>query len=249
MEMIFWCGISTFIVGMLTGGFFGDFIPQLLSIIDPSSTFELPALLSPLDDIVVIMIGSLILGVIQIFTGMGISVYRKVKAGNFIDALFSEITWWIILAGAALAIFGIGSVAGVPVVLVIGILMLVFGGTREAKGFGKVTALVGLVYNGVTGYFSDTLSYIRLMALMVSGSVIASVFNTLGATFGNVVLFVIIAMVGNMLNFALNLLGCYVHDLRLQCLEFFGRFYQEGGRPFAPLKVDTNYVKVMKEEN
>ncbi len=249
MELFFWCGVSTFIVGALTGGFFGDFIPQLLKIINPASTFEMPALFTPLNDTMPIMIGSLVMGVIQIFTGMTVSVVKKCQEGQFIDALFSEITWWIILAGVALAIFGIGTVAGVPVVLVIGILMLVFGGTRNAKGFGKVTCLVGLVYNGVTGYFSDTLSYIRIMALMLSGSVIASVFNTLGATFGNVILFVIISMVGNALNLALNLLGCYVHDLRLQCLEFFGRFYKEGGKPYQPLAINTKYVDVIKEEN
>ena len=249
MELFFWCGVSTFIVGALTGGFFGDFIPQLLKIINPASTFELPALFTPLNDTMPIMIGSLVMGLIQIFTGMTVSVVKKIQNGDFIDALFSEITWWIILAGVALAIFHIGTVAGVPVVLVIGILMLVLGGTRNAKGFGKVTCLVGLVYNGVTGYFSDTLSYIRIMALMLSGSVIASVFNTLGATFGNVILFVIISMVGNALNLALNLLGCYVHDLRLQCLEFFGRFYKEGGKPYQPLAINTKYVDVIKEEN
>ena len=249
MELFFWCGVSTFIVGALTGGFFGDFIPQLLKIINPASTFEMPALFTPLNDTMPIMIGSLVMGVIQIFTGMTVSVVKKCQEGQFIDALFSEITWWIILAGVALAIFGIGTVAGVPVVLVIGILMLVLGGTRNAKGFGKVTSLIGLVYNGVTGYFSDTLSYIRIMALMLSGSVIASVFNTLGATFGNVILFVIISMVGNALNLALNLLGCYVHDLRLQCLEFFGRFYKEGGKPYQPLAINTKYVDVIKEEN
>ena len=249
MELFFWCGVSTFIVGALTGGFFGDFIPQLLKIINPASTFEMPALFTPLTNTMEIMGASLVMGLIQIFTGMTVSVVKKVQDGDFIDALFSEITWWIILGGTALAIFGIGSVAGVPVVLVIGILMLVLGGTRNAKGFGKVTSLIGLVYNGVTGYFSDTLSYIRIMALMLSGSVIASVFNTLGATFGNVILFVIISMVGNALNLALNLLGCYVHDLRLQCLEFFGRFYKEGGRPYQPLAIDTKYVDVIKEEN
>ncbi len=255
MEMIFWCGIATFIWGILTGGFFGDFIPNLLTIIDPASTFTMPALIEPLNDIVIIMVGSLVLGLIQIFTGMGVSVYMKVREGNFIDALFSEITWWIILAGLALFIcgsMGIGPAAlgtvGL-VVLIVGALMLVFGGTRQAKGFGKVTSLVGLIYNGVTGYFSDTLSYIRLMALMVSGSVIASVFNTLGATFGNVVLFIIISMLGNILNFALNILGCYVHDLRLQCLEFFGRFYKEGGKPYKPLSINTKYVDIIKEEN
>jgi len=249
MEGVLWCGVSTLIWGALTGGFFGDFIPQIIQIINPASTFVMPALFTPLDDTVAIMLGSVVLGCVQIITGMTVSIINKIKAGDFLDALFDEITWWIILGGTALAIFGIGSVGGVPVVLLIGVLMLVFGGTRKAKGFGKVTSLVGLVYNGVTGFFSDALSYVRLMALMLSGSVIASVFNTLGATFGNVILFVIISMIGNALNLVLNLLGCYVHDLRLQCLEFFNRFYKEGGKPYQPLAIQTNFVDVIKEDN
>ncbi len=248
MELVFWCGVSTTIIGVMTGGFLGDFIPQLLKIINPESTFEMPALFTPLDDTVAIMLGSLVLGFIQVITGMAVSVVNKIRSGDFIDALFDEITWWIILAGVALAIFGIGTVGGVPIPLTVGGLMLVFGGTRKAKGFGKVASLVGLVYNGVTGYFSDILSYVRLMALMLSGSVIASVFNTLGATFGNVILFVIVSLIGNALNLALNLLGCYVHDLRLQCLEFFNRFYKEGGKPYKPLAIQTKYVDVIKEE-
>lgn len=248
MELVFWCGVSTTIIGVMTGGFLGDFIPQLLKIINPESTFVMPALFTPLDDTVAIMLGSLVLGFIQVITGMTVSVVNKIRSGDFIDALFDEITWWIILAGVALAIFGIGTVGGVPIPLTVGGLMLVFGGTRKAKGFGKVASLVGLVYNGVTGYFSDILSYVRLMALMLSGSVIASVFNTLGATFGNVILFVIVSLIGNALNLALNLLGCYVHDLRLQCLEFFNRFYKEGGKPYKPLAIQTKYVDVIKEE-
>ena len=248
MELVFWCGISTTVIGAMTGGFLGDFIPQIAKIINPESTLELPALFTPLNDTVAIMLGSIALGCVQIITGMTISIVRKIQAGNFLDALFDEITWWIILGGVALAIFGIGTVNGIPVVLTIGGLMLVFGGTREAKGFGKVTKLVGLIYNGVTGFFSDALSYVRLMALMLSGSVIASVFNTLGATFGNVVLFVIVSLIGNALNLALNLLGCYVHDLRLQCLEFFNRFYQEGGKPYRPLTIQPKYVDMIKEE-
>jgi V/A-type H+-transporting ATPase subunit I len=57
---------------------------------------------------------------------------------------------------------------------------------------------------------------------------------------------VIIAMIGNALNFALNILGCYVHDMRLQCLEFFGRFYEDGGKPFTPLETTAKYVDVIK---
>ena len=109
--------------------------------------------------------------------------------------------------------------------------------------------LFGDLYNGVSGIFSDVLSYSRLMALMLSGAIIASVFNTLGAVPGNVVVFIIISMFGNILNFALNILGCYVHDLRLQVLEFFSKFYVDGGKPFRPLSINTKYVDIIKEEN
>ena len=85
------------------------------------------------------------------------------------------------------------------------------------------------------------------MALMLAGSVIAQVFNTLGAIPGNVVVFFIISLAGNTLNFALNLLGCYVHDLRLQCLEYFGKFYKDGGKPFKPLEINTKYVDIVKD--
>lgn len=248
MEMIFWCGIATFIFGALTGGFFGDFIPQLCKLINPASTFDLPALFSPLNDTMAIMVGSLVLGGIQIFTGMTVSVVKKTQDGHFADALWDEITWWIILAGLAMAILKVGSVAGVPVVLCVGVLMLIYGAGRGKKGFGKVTGVVAAVYNGVTGFFSDILSYVRLMALMLSGAVLAQVFNMLGATTGNIVLFIIIALVGNTLNLALNLLGCYVHDMRLQFLEFFGRFYKEGGKAYRPLCVQSKYVEIMKED-
>ena len=241
------CGVSTFIFGAMTGGFLGDFIPQIAKLIDPESNVQLPYLFTPLTDTLAILVGSLVLGLIQIITGMAISVVYQCRNGCWQDALWNEITWWVVLTGTALAILGIGNVAGYPVVLFVGLAMLVYGGTRNAKGFGKVTALIGTVYNGVSGYFSDILSYARLMALMLAGAVIAQVFNTLGSVTGSVVGFVIISLLGNTLNLALNLLGCYVHDLRLQCLEFFGRFYKEGGRPFNPMKINTKYVDIKEE--
>ena len=173
---------------------------------------------------------------------------KKFKDGHGRDGIWDELPWWVIYLGVGLLALGVGNVAGYPVVLIIGIILMVIGSSRNARGFGKVGAVVGAVYNGVTGIFGDVLSYARLMALMLSGSIIASVFNTLGGITGNVVAFVIIAMVGNALNFALNLLGCYVHDLRLQCLEFFKTFYQDGGVPFRPLRIDTKYVDI-EEEN
>ena len=244
-ELMLWCGISTTIMGALTGGFFSDAPLQIAQIINPDTTWQgLPALFTPLDDTIMILIGAMCLGFIQIITGMIISVVEKVKNGEIFDAVFNEGTWWVIFVGLALWVLGIGSVGGVPVVLAIGGVMLFIGSAKGKKGFGIFTGFIGAVYNGVTGYFGDILSYSRLMALMLAGSVIAQVFNTIGAIFGNVFIFIIISLFGNALNFALNLLGCFVHDLRLQCLEFFKAFYKDGGKPFKPLEINTKYVTV-----
>ena len=236
------CGISTFIMGIVTGGFFGDFLPQIAKIINPDTQFTgLPALFTPLNDTMSILIGAMCLGAVQIITGMVISFVKKLKDGQVMDAVWEEVTWWVMFLGGALAILGI-----TKLVLYVGIVMVLVGSGWNAKGFGKVAAVFGSVYNHVTGYFGDILSYSRLMALMLAGSVIAQVFNTLGAIPGNIIFFLIISLAGNALNFALNLLGCFVHDLRLQCLEYFGKFYKDGGRPFRPLEVNTKYVDVVK---
>ena len=177
---------------------------------------------------------------------MIVNMVMECRQGKVGDAIFNEGTWLVLFAGLALYVLKIGNIAGVPVVLCIGGLMLLYGSGREAKGFGKITAVFGALYNGLTGWFGDILSYSRLMALMLAGSVIAQVFNTLGAIPGNIIVFLIISLAGNALNFALNLLGCYVHDLRLQCLEYFGKFYEDGGKPFKPLMADTKYVDITK---
>jgi len=231
------CGLSTFIVGAMTGGFFGDFLTQLVAIVSPGTAFALPKLFDPLDDLTMILIGSMALGLVQIITGMAISLIEKCKRKKFLDAFFEEITWWIVFLGIALAVLKKGTA-----VLYLGCALVLLGPIVQGKGWGKLTGVFGSIYNHVTGYFGDILSYTRLMALMLAGSVIAQVFNMLAAMPGNVVAFLIISMLGNAMNFGLNLLGCYVHDLRLQCLEFFNKFYVDGGKPFRPMTLDTEYV-------
>lgn len=231
------CGISTFIMGALTGGFFGDFLTQLVAIVSPGTVFALPKLFDPLDDLTMILIGSMALGMVQIVTGMAISLIEKCKRKKFLDAFFEEITWWIMFIGIALLALGKGAA-----VLYVGCALVLLGPIVQGKGWGKLTGVFGSLYNHVTGYFGDILSYTRLMALMLAGSVIAQVFNMLAAMPGNVIAFIIISMLGNAMNFGLNLLGCYVHDLRLQCLEFFNKFYVDGGKPFRPMTLDTEYV-------
>ncbi len=231
------CGISTFIMGALTGGFFGDFLTQLVAIVSPGTVFALPKLFDPLDDLTMILIGSMALGMVQIVTGMAISLIEKCKRKKFLDAFFEEITWWTVFIGIALLALGMGAA-----VLYVGCALVLLGPIVQGKGWGKLTGVFGSLYNHVTGYFGDILSYTRLMALMLAGSVIAQVFNMLAAMPGNVIAFIIISMLGNAMNFGLNLLGCYVHDLRLQCLEFFNKFYVDGGKPFRPMTLDTEYV-------
>ncbi|MBQ3302005.1 MAG: V-type ATP synthase subunit I [Eggerthellaceae bacterium] len=248
-------GISTFIFGVLTGGFFGDLIPTLYKMfkgVEMGDNFLTKPLINPLNDTQTILYGALVLGVLQLCTGMIISMTAKIKKGDTKSAIFEEGSWFVILAGLLMFVFKIGNVAGIPVVLIIGVLMLIYGAAYPAKGFGKVTAVFAAIYNGVTGWLGDILSYSRLMALMLAGSVVAQVFNNLatmpmGSNKPNVLtflLFVLICLVGHALNFALNLLGCFVHDLRLQCLEYFGKFYQDGGKPFKPLEINTKYVDV-----
>ena len=231
------CGVSTFIMGALTGGFFGDFLTQLVAIVSPGTVFALPKLFDPLDDLTMILIGSMALGMVQIVTGMAISLIEKCKRKKFLDAFFEEITWWTVFIGIALLALGKGAA-----VLYVGCALVLLGPIVQGKGWGKLTGVFGSLYNHVTGYFGDILCYTRLMALMLAGSVIAQVFNMLAAMPGNVIAFIIISMLGNAMNFGLNLLGCYVHDLRLQCLEFFNKFYVDGGKPFRPMTLDTEYV-------
>ncbi len=265
MSMFFMCGISSIFWGCLTGSFFGDFLAKLFELTgasvpgyhDAAGAFVWfwKPLFTPINDTITVMIGSMILGVIQVFVGMAVSVEEKFRHGNPLDAVTQEIAWCCILIGTALAIGG-PMIPGAPtalgtvglVVLVLGVVLLPVGSVLRSKSaLGAITWLWD-AYQGISGYFSDILSYLRLMALMMAGSIIASVFNTLGSVFG-LVPFIIVAIIGNTLNLVLNLLGCYVHTMRLQCLEFFGRFYQDGGKAFRPLAVETKYVDILKEEH
>ena len=259
-QLLLYAGITTMVMGALTGGFFGDMPYQIVHMINPASTWEgLPYLFSPVQNSNAVLYGSLVIGIIHMNAGMVISFVEKCKAGNVFDGLFEEGSLWLVLIGgvmwgstkllpsapAMLATIGLG-------VLIFGSAALLLGSGRHKKGFGKVLAPVICIYNTLTGWFGDVLSYSRIMALMLAGGVVAQVFNTIAAMPANSMglnlltglAFVLIAVIGQALNFGLNVLGCFVHDLRLQCLEFFGKFYVDGGKPFSPLRVNSSYYEV-----
>lgn len=255
-RLMLYGGISTLIAGALTGGFFGDAPYQIVHLINPESTWEgLPALFNPLTDSIWVLAGAMALGLIHLNTGMAVNVVLKCRSGDVKGAIFEEGALWVILIGAilyALKFIGVVLPVFIPLaVIIIGVGMMLWGAIRTADGIGKVTAPFSVIYNQATGWFGDILSYSRIMALMLAGSVIGQVFNTLavmpsknGVTPVSIIAFILIFTIGHALNFGLNLLGCFVHDLRLQCLEFFGKFYQDGGKPFSPLTFNTKYVNV-----
>ena len=241
-DLLLLCGISTFVIGAITGGLFGDAPSQIAGLFGATFTLPYKPLFSALDNTSEVLIGALALGMIHILFGMGISFVRQVKNGHILDAIFDIGSWWIIFAGIALGALGI-----TWWVAIVGLAMIVIMGGRDKKNiFARLIGGVGKLYD-ITGYFGDILSYSRVMALMLAGGVIAQVFNTLGALTGNIFTFTVIFLIGHALNFGLNLLGCFVHDMRLQCLEFFGKFYEDGGRPFHPLNVRIKYNNIVNK--
>ena len=104
---------------------------------------------------------------------------------------------------------------------------------------------------GVTSYLSDILSYSRLLALGLATSVISTVFNKMGSMLGGnifgAIVFILVFLIGHSLNLAINALGAYVHTNRLQFVEFFGKFYEGGGRKFEPFAIHTKYYKVKED--
>ena len=254
-QLLLYAGISTFIMGALTGGLFGN-APEVIAGMFGSDWKGLPALFSPVRDSTVVLYGAMALGVIHLNAGMVVSFMEKKKNGNLADGIFEEGSLWVILLGGILLALDMLGIARSRMlhnlglaILIVGAAMLLYGAGRHSKGIGKLTAAFGIIYNTLTGWFGDILSYSRIMALMLAGGVVAQVFNTIaampsakGVTPLSGAIFIVIFLIGHALNFGLNLLGCFVHDLRLQCLEFFGKFYQDGGRPFAPLSVRTKFI-------
>ena len=254
-RLLLYGGISTFVMGALTGSFFGN-APEIIAGMMGRDWPGLPSLFSPVRDSTLVLYGSMVLGMSHLNTGMAVNFHQRWKHGDKTGAILEEGAQWVILLGgivflvqmlvlkenAMLRNVGLGIIG-------LGVVMLLIGSTRGATGFGKITAPFSCIYSTLTGWFGDVLSYSRIMALMLAGGVVAQVFNTIaampsanGVTVFSGIIFIVIFLIGHALNFGLNLLGCFVHDLRLQCLEFFGKFYHDGGKPFEPLRIRTQYI-------
>ena len=257
MKMFMLCGISTFMWGALFGGWFGNFFPVASKMFFGKEFALRPLWFDPLSEPMKLLIVSLVLGAIHLFVGMGIQAYMLIRDGHPLDALFDVGLWYVLLIGVVLFLFGgtLGAwLTGIGKIMsVIGAVGILLTGGRSKKGiFGKITGGFGSLY-GITGYLSDVLSYSRLLALGLATGVVAQVFNTLGSLAGGgiagSILLIVVFVFGTIFNLAINALGAFVHSCRLQYVEFFGKFYTGGGRPFAPFERKTKYIKILKEGN
>ena len=255
IKMFFYCGLSTIFWGSLFGGWFGDFVQvvgrQFLNMPDLKIK---PIWYDPITDPTKLLLFSLAIGVIHMFLGMGLKAYMLIRDGKPWDALCDVGFWYTLLIGGGLWLGGspLGETAviiGKWMAIASAVLILATGG-RKNKGLGKAVGGFGSLYN-VTGYVSDILSYARLLALGLATGVIAQVVNTIGSLFGSgvvgAILFALIFVVGHTFNLGINALGAFVHTSRLQYIEFFGKFYEDGGEEFKPFAKHTKYVKLNDE--
>lgn len=254
IKMFFYCGIATIFWGALFGGWFGDFVHVAGQIIFHKDWNVPPIWFNPIEDPTKLLIFSLALGIIHMFLGMGIKAKMLIKSGHWFDAVCDIFSWYMVIIGAVLWIaggkVGAGAVMTGKVLVIIGALILLLFGGRKKKGFGKVIGGLGAIYN-VTGYASDILSYSRLLALGLATGVIAQVVNTIGALAGpgikGTIVLLLVFVIGHTFNLGINALGAFVHTSRLQYIEFFGKFYEDGGEEFEPFRKNTKYVRLTED--
>lgn len=265
--MFKYCGISTTLWGILFGSYFGDAIQVISRTFFGHEVGIPPVWFTPLNLPIKLLMFSFLLGIIHLFTGLGVQFYQCVKRGDIKSAIYDTIFWYLLIGGLIVALvstemfqnmadmtFNIPQtvVTACLILAAIGAVGIVATAGRESKNPFKrlLKGLYGL-YN-ISGYLSDILSYSRLLALGLATGVISSVFNELGSMMGGgvggAIFFVVVFAIGHTLNIAINALGAYVHTNRLQYVEFFGKFYEGGGKKFEPFAEKTQYYKFTEEK-
>lgn len=246
--------VSTFVYGVISGSFFGNFIDSFLPFLIPLKNSLM--LVDPMTNPMQVLGISLLMGVIHLMFGLLISAYEKLKSRNYFDAIGADISWFLLIVG--LCLFGTGAGGMLPAACgEVGKYMAIAGAviifiysawTKEGNIISKIISGFLALY-GSTSYLGDILSYSRLLALGFGSAVIGMIINLLGGMaaeipyVGWLVAIVVIAG-GHLFSVLINLLGAFVHPLRLQYVEFFGKFYTGGGEAFMPLVNSEEFVSV-----
>ena len=267
MKMFMYCGISTAFWGFMFGSFFGDAVNVIATTFFNRPDIRLaPIWFEPVSLPMKMLVFAFLIGIIHLFTGLGIKFYTCVRNGSLKDGIYDAVFWYMLVGGGIVYLltmsmftdmlglsFTLPAAAGTvaAVLAVIGLIGIVLTSGRESRSWFKriLKGLYGAY--GVTSYLSDILSYSRLLALGLATSVISTVFNKMGSMVGGTIpgaiVFILVFLIGHSLNLAINALGAYVHTNRLQFVEFFGKFYEGGGRKFEPFAIHTKYYKVKED--
>lgn len=249
VKMFFLLSISTIFWGVMYGSYFGDFIKIA------------PLWMKPDSNVGLLMIVSVVMGLIQIYVGLGIKAYMQIRDKDYFGAFSDVGLWYITLTGAiiwALSAFVDLASLGVPAVIITiakygtiaGMIGIVLTNGRQESSIGAKLGQGFYALYGITSYVGDLVSYTRLAALGLATGFIAYAFNIMvsmvSTSWATVIFGVAIFVVGHIFNLFINALGAYVHTCRLQYLEYFGKFYEGGGTAFEPLKYNSKYFKISK---
>ncbi len=241
-QLFMYCGLAAMAVGVFTRGYFGieaEKLPEFLKF--PGS---LDVLMNPIP----IMIVCIALGLSHISLGVAIEMIDNIRNNSLWTGLCEQGTTLLMWAGLAVTALGAGLKAGLlrtcgiyaMAAGALGVVLLSNIGSRTWAGkvFGGLYNLYGLFASTI----GDVASYLRLYALGLATVAIGSVINLMaGMVFkvplAGVLLLLVVLAGGHLFNLAINFLGAFVHPLRLQYVEFFGKFYEDGGRPFRPFGI------------
>jgi V/A-type H+-transporting ATPase subunit I len=258
MFKFMFCGTSSVVWGLMFGSFFGNVVNAVGTAFF-NSDISLDALwFNPVEKPLEMLILSLILGFVHLMAGLALKFVNMWKHGDRLGAIFDVGSWWIVFAGLGMMIINMAIPTGLPLdrigpwVAIAGAAALVLTQGRSSPSIpGKIMGGLGSLY-GISGYFSDTLSYSRLMALGLVTGIVGQVFNTIGTVIGSgfvrVLVFIPVFLFGHAVNLGISALGAYVHTNRLQYVEFFSKFYEGGGKTFAPFSTRTKHFKFKEDK-
>ncbi|MBI5417054.1 V-type ATP synthase subunit I [Candidatus Poribacteria bacterium] len=250
--LFIWCGLVTVVVGAFMGSWCGDLPKYLPAWVQKASNSMM--LFDPLKDLKVFIGVSLAVGVLHVFAGLGFKAYQNIIGGKAKDAFFDQVSWMILVGSLICMGLAAGNMISPELKpyfsmgAKIGALIIILFGARDVKNiFGRVGGGLYKLY-GVSSYISDILSYIRLLALGLATGIVGMVINimaflTTGAPMGFLIVGAILTG-GHIFNVVINLLGAFVHTCRLHYVEFFGKFYDNGGKAFIPFRKEGKYYIV-----